>query len=224
MSNIESQISPHPDSLVLRTRMLMDTINSPADLKKLATDQLPQLAQEIRQFIINTVSCTGGHLAPNLGVVELTIALHYIFDTPRDKIIWDVGHQAYTHKLLTGRKHIFHTLRQSGGISGFPKRVESPYDAFDTGHSSTSISAALGMAVGKDLKKDRRRVIAVIGDGSMTAGMAFEGLNNAGDLNKDLIVVLNDNEMSISPNVGALFLLFKPQADQTGHGVCQTPI
>jgi 1-deoxy-D-xylulose-5-phosphate synthase len=204
MSNIESQISPHPDSLVLRTRMLLDTINSPADLKKLATDQLPQLAQEIREFIINTVSCTGGHLAPNLGVVELTIALHYIFDTPRDKIIWDVGHQAYTHKLLTGRKHIFHTLRQSGGISGFPKRVESPHDAFDTGHSSTSISAALGIAVGKDLKKDRRRVIAVIGDGSMTAGMAFEGLNNAGDLNKDLIVVLNDNEMSISPNVGAL--------------------
>ncbi len=137
-------------------------------------------------------------------MVELTIALHYIFDAPRDKIIWDVGHQAYTHKLLTGRRDIFHTLRQAGGLSGFPKRAESPYDTFDTGHSSTSISAALGIAAGKSLKKERRRVIAVIGDGAMTAGLAFEGLNNAGDLNKDLIVVLNDNEMSISPNVGAL--------------------
>ncbi len=185
-------------------RRLLDTINSPADLKKIAVEQLPQLAQEIRELIISTVACTGGHLAPNLGVVELTIALHYVFDSPRDKIVWDVGHQAYTHKILTGRKDIFHTLRQSGGISGFPKRTESPHDAFDTGHSSTSISAALGMAVGKCLKKERRRVIAVIGDGSMTAGLAFEGLNNAGDLNKDLIVVLNDNEMSISPNVGAL--------------------
>jgi 1-deoxy-D-xylulose-5-phosphate synthase len=204
MSNTPSQTARRSDSLAPQARGLLDTINSPADLKKLAAEQLPQLAQEVRQFIINTVSCTGGHLAPNLGVVELTIALHYIFDTPRDKIIWDVGHQAYTHKLLTGRKHIFHTLRQSGGLSGFPKRAESPYDAFDTGHSSTSISAALGMAVGKELKKERRRVIAVIGDGSMTAGIAFEGLNNAGDLNKDLIVVLNDNEMSISPNVGAL--------------------
>ncbi len=183
---------------------LLETINSPADLKKLAVEQLPRLAQEIRELIIHTVACTGGHLAPNLGVVELTIALHYVFDSPRDKIIWDVGHQAYTHKILTGRKDIFHTLRQSGGISGFPKRAESPHDALDTGHSSTSISAALGMAVGKCLKKERRRVIAVIGDGSMTAGLAFEGLNNAGDLNKDLIVILNDNEMSISPNVGAL--------------------
>ncbi|MGQ9920535.1 MAG: 1-deoxy-D-xylulose-5-phosphate synthase [Desulfobacca sp.] len=185
-------------------RRLLETINSPTDLKKIAVEQLPQLAQEIRELIISTVACTGGHLAPNLGVVELTIALHYVFDSPRDKIVWDVGHQAYTHKILTGRRDTFHTLRQSGGISGFPKRVESPHDAFDTGHSSTSISAALGMAVGKALKKERRRVVAVIGDGSMTAGLAFEGLNNAGDLNKDLIVVLNDNEMSISSNVGAL--------------------
>ncbi len=185
-------------------RRLLETINSPADIKKLSPDQLPQLAQEIREFIIKTVACTGGHLAPSLGVVELTIALHYLFDSPRDRIIWDVGHQAYAHKILTGRRDIFHTLRQSGGISGFPKRAESPHDAFDTGHSSTSISAALGMAVGKGLKNERRRVIAVIGDGSMTAGLAFEGLNNAGDLNRDLIVILNDNEMSISPNVGAL--------------------
>ncbi|MBM4288492.1 MAG: 1-deoxy-D-xylulose-5-phosphate synthase [Deltaproteobacteria bacterium] len=204
MSQKNNDFLPGSDSHALQKRGLLDTINSPADLKKLGVDQLPQVAQEIRQQIISTVACTGGHLAPNLGVVELTIALHYVFDTPRDKIIWDVGHQAYSHKLLTGRKNIFHTLRQSGGISGFPKRVESPYDAFDTGHSSTSISAALGMAVGACLKKERRRVIAVIGDGSMTAGLAFEGLNNAGDLNKDLIVVLNDNEMSISPNVGAL--------------------
>lgn len=200
----ESSVIPLAPSAPPCKGRLLETINSPADLKKLAVEQLPRLAQEIRELIIHTVACTGGHLAPNLGVVELTIALHYVFDSPRDKIIWDVGHQAYTHKILTGRKDIFHTLRQSGGISGFPKRAESPHDALDTGHSSTSISAALGMAVGKCLKKERRRVIAVIGDGSMTAGLAFEGLNNAGDLNKDLIVVLNDNEMSISPNVGAL--------------------
>ncbi|AEB08570.1 1-deoxy-D-xylulose-5-phosphate synthase [Desulfobacca acetoxidans] len=204
MSDPKPQFSVCSEALSLQKKSLLDAINSPVDLKRLAVEQLPQLAQEIRQQIISTVSTTGGHLAPNLGVVELTIALHYVFDTPRDKIIWDVGHQAYTHKLLTGRKDVFHTLRQSGGLSGFPKRGESPYDAFDTGHSSTSISAALGMAVGKCLKKERRRVIAVIGDGSMTAGLAFEGLNNAGDLSKDLIVVLNDNEMSISPNVGAL--------------------
>jgi 1-deoxy-D-xylulose-5-phosphate synthase len=182
----------------------LDTVNNPQELKKLPPELLPQLAQEIRARIISTVSHTGGHLAPSLGVVELTIALHYVFDSPRDKIIWDVGHQAYAHKLLTGRQDRFHTLRQYGGISGFPKRSESPHDAFDTGHSSTSISAALGMAAGRCLKKERHRVIAVIGDGSMTAGMAFEGLNNAGDLNKNLIVVLNDNGMSIAPNVGAL--------------------
>jgi 1-deoxy-D-xylulose-5-phosphate synthase len=185
-------------------RRLLDTIHSPIDLRKLSMEQLPQLGQELRQQIISTVSQTGGHLAPNLGVVELTIALHYVFDTPRDKVIWDVGHQAYSHKILTGRKDSFHTIRQFGGLSGFPKRSESPYDTFDTGHSSTSISAALGMAAAKCLKKEKRRVIAVIGDGSMTAGIAFEGLNNAGDMNKDLIVILNDNEMSISSNVGAL--------------------
>jgi 1-deoxy-D-xylulose-5-phosphate synthase len=182
----------------------LSAINNPQELKKLPPELLPQLAQEIREQIISTVARTGGHLAPSLGVVELTIALHYVFDSPRDKIVWDVGHQAYAHKLLTGRQDRFHTLRQYGGISGFPKRCESPHDACDTGHSSTSISVALGMASARCLKRERNRVIAVIGDGSMTAGLAFEGLNNAGDLNKDLIVVLNDNGMSIAPNVGAL--------------------
>ncbi len=185
-------------------RRLLDTINSPKDLKKLSPELLPALAQEVREVIISSVSRTGGHLAPSLGTVELTIALHYVFDSPRDKIIWDVGHQAYTHKILTGRLDRFHTLRQFGGLSGFPKRSESPHDAFDTGHSSTSISAALGMATARCLKKECGRTIAVIGDGSMTAGLAFEGLNNAGDLNKDLIVILNDNGMSIAQNVGAL--------------------
>jgi len=182
---------------------ILSKINSPADLKKLSLDELTRLAADVRGKIIETVSKTGGHLAPNLGVVELTIALHYVFDAPRDKIIWDVGHQSYTHKLLTGRRDSFHTLRTYGGISGFPKRDESPYDTFDTGHSSTSISAGLGISTAKALKKERARVIAVIGDGSMTAGMAFEGLNQAGHTEKDLIVVLNDNAMSISPNVGA---------------------
>ena len=185
-------------------RRLLDTISSPRELKKLSPDLLAPLAQEVREVIIDTVSRTGGHLAPSLGTVELTIALHYVFDSPRDKIIWDVGHQAYTHKILTGRLDRFHTLRQYGGISGFPKRSESPHDAFDTGHSSTSISAGLGMATARCLKKENGRVIAVIGDGSMTAGIAFEGLNNAGDLNKNLIVILNDNGMSIAPNVGAM--------------------
>jgi 1-deoxy-D-xylulose-5-phosphate synthase len=170
----------------------------------LGRGELYQLAGEIREKIIDTVSVTGGHLASSLGVVELTIALHHVFDSPRDKIIWDVGHQCYPHKLLTGRRGTFNTLRQYNGLSGFPKREESPHDAFNTGHSSTSISAALGMSVAKSLKDDGNRVIAVIGDGSMTAGLAFEGLNQAGHLEKDLIVVLNDNEMSISPNVGAL--------------------
>ncbi len=189
-------------------RRLLDTINNPQELKKLPPEFLPQLAQEIREKIISTVAKTGGHLAPSLGVVELSIALHYVFDCPRDKIVWDVGHQAYAHKLLTGRQDRFHTLRQHGGLSGFPKRGESCYDAFDTGHSSTSISAALGIASARCLKRERHRVIAVIGDGSMTAGIAFEGLNNAGDLNKDLIVVLNDNGMSIAPNVGAMSSFF----------------
>ena len=161
------------------------------------------LAAEVREFLLETVARTGGHLASNLGCVELTIALHYCFNSPQDRIIWDVGHQAYTHKIITGRRDLFHTQRQYGGISGFPKRSESPHDAFGTGHSSTSISAGLGMAVARDLKGGANKVIAVIGDGSMTAGIAFEALNQAGHLHKNLIVILNDNEMSIEKNVGA---------------------
>lgn len=185
---------------------LLSKIDSPVDLKKLNRQELPILAEEIRHVIVDVVSKTGGHLASSLGAVELAIALHYVFDAPKDKIIWDVGHQAYAHKLLTGRRDQFHTLRQHTGISGFTKRSESPYDAFSTGHSSTSISAGLGIASAKYLKKDRAKVIAVIGDGSMTAGLAYEGLNQAGYLHKDkdLIVILNDNDMSISRNVGAL--------------------
>lgn len=183
---------------------LLAQIDSPSQLKGLSPAQLQLLADEIRTTIIETVSQNGGHLAPNLGVVELTLALHYVFDAPNDCFIWDVGHQAYTHKILTGRADRFHTLRQYEGISGFPKRSESRYDSFGTGHSSTSISAALGITVGKALNKSPNRAIAVIGDGSMTGGMAFEALNHAGDLAKNLIVVLNDNEMSISPNVGAM--------------------
>jgi 1-deoxy-D-xylulose-5-phosphate synthase len=182
----------------------LDEINGPQDLKTLQRSELPQLAKEIRNVIIETVSRTGGHLAPSLGVVELAIALHYVFDPPKDKIIWDVGHQAYAHKLLTGRRERFHTLRQHGGLSGFTRMSESPYDAFSTGHASTSISAGLGMACGKSLKNEAAKVIAVIGDGSMTGGLAYEGLNQAGDLRKDLIVILNDNEMSIARNVGVL--------------------
>jgi len=182
----------------------LSRIDTPRDLKKLDRSDLPELAKEIRDIIIRTVSKTGGHLAPSLGVVELTIALHYVFDSPTDKIVWDVGHQAYTHKILTGRKDRFHTIRQHQGLSGFTRMSESPYDAFSTGHASTSISAALGMACGKELKNDTGKIIAVIGDGSMTGGLAYEGLNQAGDLRKDLIVVLNDNEMSIAKNVGVL--------------------
>ncbi len=183
---------------------LLDTIDSPEDLRKLDLDTLEKLAREIREKIISTVSETGGHLAPCLGVVELTLALHYVFQTPKDKLVWDVGHQCYTHKLITGRRDKFHTLRQYRGISGFPKRTESEYDVVETGHSSTSISYSLGLATAKDIQEDNGKVIAIIGDGSMTAGLAFEGLNHAGDLDKDLIVILNDNEMSISPNVGAM--------------------
>ncbi len=182
---------------------LLEKINSPADLKKLTEEELGTLAAEVRQFLLETVAVTGGHLASNLGCVELTLALHYCFDSPQDRIIWDVGHQAYTHKIITGRRDQFHTQRQYQGISGFPKRSESPHDPFGAGHSSTSISAGLGMAVGADLKGAENRSIAVIGDGSMTAGMAFEALNQAGHLRKNLIVILNDNEMSISKNVGA---------------------
>jgi 1-deoxy-D-xylulose-5-phosphate synthase len=183
---------------------ILDTINSPADLKGLKQDELLALAKEIRQFLLETVSKTGGHLASNLGAVELTLALHYCFDSPADSMIWDVGHQAYTHKILTGRRDLFHTQRQYQGISGFPKRSESVHDAFGAGHSSTSISAGLGMAVANCLRGENNKVIAVIGDGSLTGGMAFEALNQAGHLRKNLIVVLNDNEMSISKNVGAL--------------------
>lgn len=185
-------------------KTLLDDIDSPADLKRLRVDELARVASDIRRSIIETVSVTGGHLASSLGAVELAIALHYIFNAPEDKIIWDVGHQAYAHKILTGRRKEFGTLRQAGGISGFPRPVESVYDAFGAGHSSTSISAALGMAAARDLAGASNRVIAVIGDGSLTAGLAFEGLNQAGHLKKDVIVVLNDNEMSISKNVGAL--------------------
>lgn len=187
-----------------KTISLLDTIDSPDDIRKLDLASLEVLAREIRETIISTVAETGGHLAPCLGVVELTLALHYVFTTPKDKLVWDVGHQCYTHKLITGRRDTFHTLRQYQGISGFPKRSESEYDVVETGHSSTSISYSLGMAAAKDIQDDEGKVIAIIGDGSMTAGLAFEGLNHAGDLDKDLIVILNDNEMSISPNVGAM--------------------
>jgi 1-deoxy-D-xylulose-5-phosphate synthase len=183
---------------------LLSSINSPADLKQLPEERLPEVAAAIRREIIETVANVGGHLAPSLGVVELSVAIHYVFNTPTDKLIWDVGHQCYAHKLLTGRRQQFKTIRQYKGISGFPKRSESAFDAFDTGHSSTSISAGLGIACAKDLLEDHSKVIAVIGDGSMTGGMAFEALNQAGHLGKNLIVILNDNEMSISPNVGAL--------------------
>lgn len=186
------------------TKNILETINSPADVKALSLEQLKQLAEEIRQLLISVISKTGGHLAPNLGVVELTLALHRVFTTPEDKIVFDVGHQSYIHKIITGRREQFSTLRQYGGLSGFPKRSESEHDAFGTGHSSTSISAALGMAVARDLHGEDYNVIAVIGDGSMTGGMAFEALNNAGTLHKKMIVVLNDNEMSISKNVGAM--------------------
>ncbi|MFZ5587512.1 MAG: 1-deoxy-D-xylulose-5-phosphate synthase [Thermodesulfobacteriota bacterium] len=179
-------------------------MDSPADLVGLAPEELERLAAEIRQRIIDTVTKTGGHLAPSLGVVELTLALHRVFHRIEDRIVWDVGHQTYAQKLITGRRDSFHTLRQLGGLSGFPKRAESPWDAFDTGHSSTSISAALGMAFAKRLKGESGKVVAVIGDGSLTAGLAFEGLNQAGFMDQDLIVVLNDNGMSIARNVGAL--------------------
>ena len=183
---------------------VLDQIRTSHDVKRLDPEELEKLCHEIREEILSTTSRTGGHLASNLGVVELTAALHFVFDLPRDKLIWDVGHQSYAHKILTGRRDRFHTLRQYGGISGFPKRDESPYDAFDSGHSGTSISSALGMAEAKRLRGEEGKVIAVIGDGSMTAGLAFEGLNQAGHIDQDLIVILNDNEMSISHNVGAL--------------------
>ncbi len=183
---------------------LLDTIESPADLRRLPVAKLPELAQELRQFLIHTVSTRGGHFAAGLGAVELAVALHYVFDTPHDRLVWDVGHQAYPHKVLTGRRHLLHTIKQPGGLAPFPTRSESPYDTFGVGHSSTSISAALGMAVAAGRLGESRRVVAIIGDGAMTAGMAFEALNHAGSLPTDLLVILNDNDMSISENVGAL--------------------
>ncbi len=183
---------------------LLATIDSPSDLRKLEPDQLQEVCDELRTYIIDIVSVYGGHFGASLGVVELTTAIHYVYDTPKDLLVWDVGHQAYGHKILTGRRDNFHTNRTYGGLSGFPKRSESEYDTFGVGHSSTSISAALGMAVANDLDKGDKKVVAVIGDGAMTAGLAFEGLNNAGAMNSDLLVILNDNNMSIDPNVGAL--------------------
>jgi 1-deoxy-D-xylulose-5-phosphate synthase len=190
------------------TSSVLNKIDSPSDLRRLSRAELPGLARELREFVLQTVSQTGGHLGSNLGTVELTVALHYVFNTPYDRLVWDVGHQTYPHKVLTGRRDRMHTLRQLGGIGGFPRRDESVYDAFGTAHSSTSISAALGMALASKLKGEERRAVAIIGDGAMSAGMAFEAMNNAGvshaGMNADLLVVLNDNDMSISPPVGAL--------------------
>src|SRR6058998_3475182 len=186
------------------TTPLLDTVDIPADIRRLNQSQLRQLADELRQETIDAVSITGGHLGAGLGVVELTVALHYLFDTPRDRIVWDVGHQAYPHKILTGRRDRIRTLRMGGGLSGFTKRAESEYDPFGAAHSSTSISAGLGMAVARDLAGKDNNVIAVIGDGAMTAGMAYEAMNNAGSMDSRLIVILNDNETSIAPPVGAM--------------------
>jgi len=185
-------------------KALLESINSPDDLRALPEQDLPELADTLRTFLIDSLSQTGGHLAANLGTVELSIALHYVFNTPDDRLVWDVGHQSYTHKILTGRRDDMPSLRQQGGLAGFPKRAESEYDSFGVGHSSTSISAALGMAIGAKQEDKGRRVAAIIGDGAMTAGMAFEALNHAGDLDANLLVVLNDNDMSISANVGGL--------------------
>jgi len=183
---------------------LLDSINDPKDLKLLQQQQLPQLAQEIRDYIIEGVSKTGGHLAPSLGVVELTIAVHYLFNAPEDIILWDVGHQSYAHKILTGRKDKFQTIRQFKGLSGFPNKYESIYDAVTCGHSSTSISLASGMAAARDLKDEKRKIIAIIGDAALAGGMSLEALNYSGEVRKDLIVILNDNEMSISAPIGAM--------------------
>jgi 1-deoxy-D-xylulose-5-phosphate synthase len=191
--------SPQPNAYPL-----LDAIAAPADLRQLPVAKLPEVAQELRQFLIHTVSGRGGHFAAGLGAVELAVALHYVFDTPHDRLVWDVGHQAYPHKVLTGRRDRLHTIKQPGGLAPFPTRSESEYDTFGVGHSSTSISAALGMAVGAGRLGESRRVVAIIGDGAMTAGMAFEALNHAGSLTTDLLVILNDNDMSISENVGAL--------------------
>src|SRR3982751_3148317 len=194
----KSLMSDRPDT------PLLDTVECPAALRALRKEQLPQLADELRQETISAVSVTGGHLGAGLGVVELTVALHYIFETPRDRLIWDVGHQAYPHKIVPGRRSRIRTLRQEDGLSGFTKRSESEYDPFGAAHSSTSISAGLGMAVARDLDGRNNNVVAVIGDGAMSAGMGYEAMNNAGARNERLIVILNDNDMSIAPPVGAL--------------------
>src|SRR5262249_14187942 len=183
---------------------LLDKVDTPADLRRLDPSQLRQVADELRQEMIDAVAVTGGHLGAGLGVVELTLALHYVFDTPRDRLVWDVGHQAYPHKVMTGRRDRIRTIRQGGGLSGFTKRSESEYDPFGAAHSSTSISAGLGMAVARDLKGESHNVICVIGDGAMSAGMAYEAMNNAGVRNERLIVILNDNDMSIAPPVGGM--------------------
>jgi len=202
----------------------LPNINSPEDLRKLSPDELPQLAAELRDFIINIVAVKEGHLGASLGVVELTIALHYLFDTPNDLLIWDVGHQAYGHKILTGRRDNFHTNRQLNGISGFPKRAESPYDVFGTGHSSTSISAIMGMAMASKIKNENREHIAVIGDASIASGMAFEALNHLGDTDANVLIILNDNAMGIDPSVGALkhyLTSLKDTTNQTHQNIFQ---
>ena len=201
---------------------LLDIIDTPQDLRRLEKKQLPQVAAELREFLLDSVGKTGGHFASNLGAVELTVALHYVYDTPEDHLVWDVGHQSYPHKILTGRKNQMHTMRQYGGLAGFPKRSESEYDAFGVGHSSTSIGAALGMAVADKQLGNNRRSVAIIGDGAMTAGQAFEALNCAGDMDVDLLGLLNDNEMSISPNVGALPKYLASNVVRDMHGLLST--
>ena len=201
---------------------LLDIIDTPQDLRRLEKKQLPQVAAELREFLLDSVGKTGGHFASNWGAVELTVALHYVYDTPEDHLVWDVGHQSYPHKILTGRKNQMHTMRQYGGLAGFPKRSESEYDAFGVGHSSTSIGAALGMAVADKQLGNNRRSVAIIGDGAMTAGQAFEALNCAGDMDVDLLVILNDNEMSISPNVGALPKYLASNVVRDMHGLLST--
>src|SRR5438105_4491962 len=200
---------PAKDVVPARTPLL-DRVNDPKDLRKLSRAQLRQLADELRQETISAVSVTGGHLGAGLGVVELTVAIHHVFDTPRDKLIWDVGHQAYPHKIITGRRDRIRTLRQGSGLSGFTKRSESIYDCFGAAHSSTSISAGLGFAVARDQKKETHHVVCVIGDGAMSAGMAYEAMNNAGAMDARLIVILNDNDMSIAPPVWALLAYLPP--------------
>src|SRR3989454_8434370 len=189
---------------MLQQTCLLDAVKTPSDLRRLPERELRQVADELRAETINAVSVTGGHLGAGLGVVELTVALHYVFDTPHDRLIWDVGHQAYPHKILTGRRDRIRTIRQGGGLSGFTKRSESEYDPFGAAHSSTSISSGLGMAVARDFKGEKRNVIAVIGDSAMSGGMAYEAMNNAGAMDSRLIVILNDNDMSIAPPVGAM--------------------